>query len=64
MWVDDDIVLTNHAGDDMLRAALRRSNASVLVTRDPAAASSGGRVKLNTGFVIARNDARRTRGAA
>ena len=34
MWVDDDIVLTNHL-DDMFRRALRRhQNASVLVTRD------------------------------
>ena len=36
-WVDDDIILTNHLGEDMLRAALGRTNASVIVTRDPVA---------------------------
>ena len=54
-WVDDDIVLTNHREDgDMIERALARSNASVIVTRDP-----GGRVgvALNTGVLIVRNDA-------
>ena len=37
VWVDDDIVLTNHAAQDMLQAALRRTDASVIVTRDPVA---------------------------
>jgi len=52
VWLDDDIVLTNFAGEDMLLAALRRSNASVLATRDPASW-----VALNTGIVLVRNDA-------
>ena len=51
VWVDDDIVLTNWAGEDMFEAALHRSNASVLATRDPASW-----VSLNTGIVIVRND--------
>mmetsp|Transcript_27679 Transcript_27679/g.70808 ORF Transcript_27679/g.70808 Transcript_27679/m.70808 type:complete len:258 (-) Transcript_27679:134-907(-) len=52
VWVDDDIVLTNHAGTDMLAEALRREGgASVLVTRDPLRAAT-----LNTGIMIVRND--------
>lgn len=51
IWIDDDIVLTNWGGDDMLRAALGRSNASVLTTGDPASW-----VALNTGIVLVRND--------
>ena len=51
VWVDDDIVLTNHA-QDMFRGALRRSPADVLVTRDPSRAAT-----LNTGIVIVRNTA-------
>ena len=58
VWVDDDVVLTNHLGEDMITRALRQSNASVLVTRDPAARVSG--VQLNTGVMIVRgtSDAR------
>ncbi len=53
VWIDDDIVLTNHAGTDMLQHALRHHRtASVLVTRDPSTAAT-----LNTGIVIVRNDA-------
>jgi len=51
VWIDDDIVLTNFAGEDMLQAALRRSNASLLATRDPA-----NWIALNTGIMIVRND--------
>jgi hypothetical protein len=51
IWIDDDIVLTNWGGEDMLRAALGRSNASVLTTGDPASW-----VALNTGIVLVRND--------
>ena len=51
IWIDDDIVLTNWVGDDMLRAALGRSNASLLTTGDPASW-----VALNTGIVLVRND--------
>jgi len=53
VWLDDDIVLTNHAGDDMLQRALASQSASVLVTRDPSRAAT-----LNTGVMIVRNDAR------
>jgi len=49
-WVDDDIVLTNHAGADMLREAMRRHSASVLVTRDASRAAT-----LNTGIMLVRN---------
>ena len=52
VWVDDDIVMTNHAGTDMIQEALRRDDASVLVTRDPSRAAT-----LNTGIMIVRNDA-------
>ena len=31
-WVDDDVVLTNHVGDDMIARALRDHNTSVMVT--------------------------------
>ena len=51
-WIDDDIVLTNHAAQDMLRAALRRTDASIIVTRDPAVATA----TLNTGIMIVRNN--------
>ena len=51
-WVDDDIVMTNHQGRDMIQEALRRNEASVLVTRDPSRVAT-----LNTGIVIVRNDA-------
>ena len=54
-WVDDDVVLTNRRCEDMIARALRESNRSVLVTRDPAARASG--VALNTGIVLLRNDA-------
>ena len=49
-WLDDDIVLTNHASD-MIAAALQLSNASVIVTRDPANWAT-----LNTGVIIVRHD--------
>ena len=54
-WVDDDVVLTNRLCEDMIARALRDSNLSVLVTRDPAAHASG--VALNTGIMVFRNDA-------
>lgn len=54
VWIDDDVVFTNHAGSDMLQLALRRSNASVLVTRDPAASFG---IHVNTGIVAVRHDA-------
>jgi len=50
-WIDDDIVLTNFAAEDMLQSALRQSNASLLATRDPA-----NWVALNTGVLLLRND--------
>ena len=54
-WVDDDIVLTNHRmGEDMIERALRKTNASVIVTRDPG--SRAGVAVLNTGVLIVRND--------
>jgi len=53
-WVDDDIVLTNHReGEDMIELALRRSNASVIVTRDPGSRTG---FVLNTGIILVRND--------
>jgi len=54
-WVDDDVVLTNHVGEDMIARALRDHNTSVMVTRDPAARATG--IALNTGIMILRNDA-------
>lgn len=54
VWIDDDIVLTNHR-TDMFEAALERyPNASVLVTADAWAEASA----LNTGIIIVRNDER------
>ena len=53
VWVDDDVVLTNHGGTDMIQEALRLHGASVLVTRDPSRAAT-----LNTGIMIVRNDQR------
>jgi hypothetical protein len=46
IWIDDDIVLTNHAGADMLQRAVQTQSASLLVTRDPSRAAM-----LNTGGV-------------
>jgi len=50
-WIDDDIIVTNHR-HDMLRSALKRTNASVIVTRDAAQFAT-----LNTGIILVRNDA-------
>lgn len=54
VWIDDDIVITNHAVD-MFQAALERyPNASVLVTEDAWVEASA----LNTGIIIVRNNER------
>mmetsp|Transcript_3568 Transcript_3568/g.9988 ORF Transcript_3568/g.9988 Transcript_3568/m.9988 type:complete len:409 (+) Transcript_3568:72-1298(+) len=54
VWVDDDIVLTNLRDGDRFAQALRRSPASLLVTRDP----SSKHAEVNTGIIILRNTKR------
>ena len=54
VWLDDDIVLTNHGHDMFRRALMRHANASVLVTKDPA--YHVGAARVNTGVMIVRAD--------
>ena len=54
MWVDDDIVLTNHRVQDMFAHALHaHPSSSIIVTQDASKWHS-----VNTGVMIVRNDAR------
>jgi hypothetical protein len=53
IWVDDDIVLTNHRVDMFARALADHPRASVLVTAD----ARPDVTQLNTGIIIVRNNA-------
>jgi len=54
VWVDDDIVLTNHRVQDMFAHALHaHPSSSIIVTQDASKWHS-----VNTGVMIVRNDAR------